>query len=209
MAREQEKAELYKTIWKIADELRGSMDGWDFKSYVLCMLFYRFISENLTNYLNQLEREAGNNDFDYAKLSDEDAEAGREDTVKEKGFYILPSELFDNVRKQSRSDLDSLNEQLSRIFGDIENSAKGTASESKLKGLFKDMDVNNNKLADTVKKRNEQLLNVMDAVGGMQLGDVYGQNAIDTFGMPMNSSCPCMPAMRENQEENTSRPRRF
>jgi type I restriction enzyme M protein len=182
MAREQEKAELYKTIWKIADELRGSMDGWDFKSYVLCMLFYRFISENLTNYLNQLEREAGNDDFDYAKLSDEDAEAGREDTVKEKGFYILPSELFDNVRKQSRSDLDSLNEQLSRIFGDIENSAKGTASESKLKGLFKDMDVNNNKLADTVKKRNEQLLNVMDAVGGMQLGDVYSQNAIDTFG---------------------------
>lgn len=182
MAREQEKAELYKTIWKIADDLRGSMDGWDFKSYVLCMLFYRFISENLTNYLNHQEQAAGNDDFDYAMISDEEAEAGREETVKEKGFYILPSELFGNVRKRFHQDPANLNEALSRIFADIENSAKGTASESKLKGLFKDMDVNNNKLADTVKKRNVQLLNVMDAVGDMQLGDVYSQNAIDTFG---------------------------
>jgi type I restriction enzyme M protein len=91
--REVERAELHKTIWRIANDLRGSVDGWDFKSYVLGMLFYRFISENLTGYLNEQERRAGNPDFDYAKLSDADAEFGRADTVEEKGFYILPSEL--------------------------------------------------------------------------------------------------------------------
>src|SRR5690349_9331108 len=97
--KEAQRAELHKTIWRIANDLRGSVDGWDFKSYVLGMLFYRFISENLAAYLNKLEREAGDPAFDYAKLSDEDAEFGRNDTVNEKGFYILPGELFANVRK--------------------------------------------------------------------------------------------------------------
>src|SRR5688572_23998488 len=89
-----EKAELHRTIWRIANDLRGSVDGWDFKSYVLGMLFYRFVSENLVAYLNDSERAAGNPDFDYATLSDNEAEYGRSDTVAEKGFYILPSELF-------------------------------------------------------------------------------------------------------------------
>jgi type I restriction enzyme M protein len=89
--KETERAELHKTIWRIANDLRGSVDGWDFKSYVLGMLFYRFISENLTGYLNEQERKAGSADFDYAALSDTDAEFGRAETVKEKGFYILPS----------------------------------------------------------------------------------------------------------------------
>lgn len=89
--REQERAELHRTIWQIANDLRGSVDGWDFKQYVLGMLFYRFISENLTNYINENERRIpGKENFDYAKLSDEEAEFGRADTVKEKGFYILP-----------------------------------------------------------------------------------------------------------------------
>src|SRR5690606_5291721 len=117
--RETERAELHKTIWRIANDLRGSVDGWDFKSYVLGMLVYRFISENLTNYLNEQERRAGNADFDYAKLSDKDAEYGRAETVREKGFYILPSELFANVRAKARQDA-NLNETLSRIFVDIE-----------------------------------------------------------------------------------------
>lgn len=95
--KEQERDEL---IWAIADELRGSVDGWDFKSYVLGMMFYRYISENLTNYINEGEIEAGEVDFDYAQLSDEDAEQAREDLVKTKGFFILPSELFCNVRKR-------------------------------------------------------------------------------------------------------------
>jgi type I restriction enzyme M protein len=102
--KETERAELHKTIWAIANDLRGSVDDWDFKSYVLGMLFYRFISKNLTSYLNEQERKAGNPNFDYATLSDEDAEFGRAETVKEKGFYILPTELFVNVRARARHD---------------------------------------------------------------------------------------------------------
>ena len=96
--KEYEREELHKTIWKIANELRGSVDGWDFKQYVLGFLFYRFISENLTNYINELEPD---DNFDYAALSDDQAEYGRIETLKEKGFYILPSELFVNVRKKN------------------------------------------------------------------------------------------------------------
>ena len=133
--KEAERTELHKTIWRIANDLRGSVDGWDFKSYVLGMLFYRFISENLTAYLNMQERKAGNEVFDYAALSDADAEQGRAETVKEKGFYILPSHLFANVRRQARNDA-NLNETLSRVFKDIEGSAIGADSEDDFKGLF-------------------------------------------------------------------------
>src|SRR5947208_16176287 len=115
VGKEAERTELHKTIWRIANDLRGSVDGWDFKTYVLWMLCYRFISENLTAYLNRLEREAGEVNFDYAKLSDKDAEFGRKETVAEKGFYILPSELFANVRKRALSD-QNLNETLERVF---------------------------------------------------------------------------------------------
>jgi len=118
----------HRAIWQIANDLRGSVDGWDFKQYVLGMLFYRFISENLISYINEDERRSGNKDFDYAKLADKKAEFGRADTVKEKGFYILPSELFINVHSKSHHD-DNLNETLSRVFRNIENSAKGSDSE--------------------------------------------------------------------------------
>lgn len=180
MTKEQERDELHRTIWQIANDLRGAVDGWDFKTYVLGMLFYRFISENLTSYLNKEEQRAGNPDFDYARISDTDAEFGRADTVKEKGFYILPSGLFVNVRKNARSD-ENLNETLSKVFNNIENSAKGTDSEDDLKGLFDDLDVNSNKLGATVPKRNEKLLKILDAVGDLKLGD-YQNNTIDTFG---------------------------
>lgn len=100
--KQQERAELHKTIWGIANDLRGSIDGWDFKQYVLGMLFYRYISENLTNYINKDEREYGNLDFDYKELSDEEAESIRDDIVKTKGFFILPSELFVNIKKNAK-----------------------------------------------------------------------------------------------------------
>ena len=102
--KEQEREELHRAIWAIADDLRGSVDGWDFKSYVLGIMFYRYISENLTNYINADEIAAGNADFDYAKLSDEEAEQAREDLVQTKGFFILPSELFVNVRARAPQD---------------------------------------------------------------------------------------------------------
>lgn len=157
MTREQERDELHRAIWQIANDLRGSVDGWDFKSYVLGMLFYRFISENLTSFINKEEQRTGNANFDYSKISDRDAEFGRADTIKEKGFFILPSELFVTVCKNAKNDED-LNETLSRIFKNIENSAKGTDSEDDLKGLFDDINANSKKSsvpnmnADDVKK---------------------------------------------------------
>jgi type I restriction enzyme M protein len=181
--KELERAELHKTIWRIANDLRGSVDGWDFKTYVLGILFYRFISENLTSYLNEQERRAGSADFDYAKLTDTDAEFGRAETVKEKGFYILPSELFANVRARARHDA-NLNETLSNIFADIEGSATGSDSEDDIKGLFDDLDVNSSKLGPTVAKRNEKLVKLLDAIGDLPLsnGGGFTENTIDLFG---------------------------
>jgi type I restriction enzyme M protein len=179
-SREQERSELHRAIWQIANDLRGSVDGWDFKQYVLGMLFYRFISENLTKYINSDERRSGNKDFDYKTLSDKEAEFGRADTVKEKGFYILPSELFINVRKNARNN-NNLNETLSSVFNNIENSAKGFDSEEDLKGLFADLDVNSPKLGNSVEKRNQKLAKLLDAIGDLQLGN-YSDNTIDAFG---------------------------
>ncbi len=180
MTKEKERAELHRAIWQIANDLRGSVDGWDFKTYVLGILFYRFISENLTNYINADERRAGNKDFDYAGLSDKKAEFGRADTVKEKGFYILPSELFSNVLKSANEDK-NLNETLSKIFNNIENSAKGSDSENDLKGLFADLDVNSAKLGNTVENRNKKLVKLLETIGSLKLGN-YSDNTIDAFG---------------------------
>jgi len=178
--KEQERAALHATIWRIANDLRGSVDGWDFKQYVLGMLFYRFISENITSYINEKQQEAGEKSFSYAKLKDKEAEHGRELILEEKGFFIHPSELFDNVRKASASDT-NLNETLEKVFKNIEGSAKGTDSENDMRGLFDDIDVNSNKLGSTVAKRNEILVKLMNAIGDLNLGN-YGDNSIDLFG---------------------------
>ena len=180
VANQQDRDELHRTIWQIANDLRGSVDGWDFKQYVLGMLFYRFISENLTTYINEDERRGGNEGFQYAELSDANAELGREATVNEKGFYILPSELFANVAERARHDAD-LNETLARIFANIENSARGTASEDDLKGLFDDLDVNSPKLGATVEQRNTKLVRLLDAIAGLRFRD-YADSTIDAFG---------------------------
>jgi type I restriction enzyme M protein len=180
MTKEQERDELHRAIWQIANDLRGSVDGWDFKSYVLGFLFHRFISENLTMYLNKEEHRAGNTDFDYAKLSDKDAEFGRAGTVIEKGFYLLPSDLFENVCRNARNN-PNLNETLSNVFKNIENSAKGFDSEDDLKGLFDDIDVNSNKLGGSVIRRNELLVKILEAVNGLKLGN-FENNTIDAFG---------------------------
>ena len=178
--KEQERAELHRTIWSIANDLRGSVDGWDFKQYVLGMLFYRYISENMTVYINRGEWETGNKDFDYAKISDIEAEQAREDLVKTKGFFILPSELFENVRSKAKDD-ENLNETLERIFSNIESSAQGTDSEDDFKGLFDDIDVNSNKLGSSVAKRNEKMVKLLNSIAEMKLGD-YKDNTIDAFG---------------------------
>ena len=181
LKKEQEREELHRAIWAIADELRGSVDGWDFKNYVLGTMFYRYISENLTNYINEGEWEAGNVGFDYSKFADsaisDDIKA---DLINEKGFFMPPSELFCNVRARAPKD-ENLNETLERIFNNIENSAKGSTSEGSFAGLFDDFDVNSNKLGATVAKRNEKLVKLLNGVGDMDLGDVKNHD-IDAFG---------------------------
>ena len=178
--KEQERDELHRAIWAIADELRGAVDGWDFKNYVLGTMFYRYISENLTSYVNSGEQEAGNNAFDYAKMPDAEAEEARDGLVEEKGFFILPSELFCNVNLRADND-ENLNETLERVFNHIEASAKGSSSESSFAGLFDDFDVNSNKLGSTVAKRNERLAKLLHGVANMNLGDVKDHD-IDAFG---------------------------
>ena len=178
--KEQERDELHRAIWAIADELRGAVDGWDFKNYVLGTMFYRYVSENLTNYVNEGEEKAGNTGFDYAKMSDDEAETARKDLVQEKGFFILPSELFCNVKAKADDD-ENLNETLETVFRHIEESAKGSESESDFEGLFDDFDVNSNKLGSTVAKRNEKLAKLLKGVAEMNLGDVKNHD-IDAFG---------------------------
>lgn len=178
--REQERAELYRVIWGIANDLRGSVDGWDFKQYVLGLLFYRYISENITNYINKGEREAGDKDFDYALMTDKEAEEARQDLVSSKGFFILPSELFVNVRKNAK-DNENLNETLEKAFRHIEESALGTESEKNFSGLFADLDCNSPKLGNTVAQRNQKLVKLLDSIGDMKLGS--GKDlSIDAFG---------------------------
>ena len=178
--KEKEREEVHRAIWAIADELRGAVDGWDFKNYVLGTMFYRYISENLTAYINAGEIEAGNDGFDYARMSDDEAEEAREGLVEEKGFFILPSELFCNVRAKASQD-PNLNETLERVFRNIEESAKGSQSENSFAGLFDDYDVNSNKLGSTVAKRNERLAKLLDGIAAMNLGSVKNHD-IDAFG---------------------------
>ncbi|MDI3348486.1 type I restriction-modification system subunit M [Mycoplasmopsis arginini] len=178
--KQEERKKLHNSIWKIAEELRGSVDGWDFKQYVLVTLFYRFISENITKYINDNEREAGNTDFDYALISDQDAINSKETLIKEKGFFIKPSSLFINVVKNGQ-DNENLNEILNNIFKEIESSAIGTASEEDFKGLFSDMDTNNTRLGATVIERNKKLYSILKHISDLELGN-YQDNTIDVFG---------------------------
>lgn len=186
VTKEQQRNELHKTIWSIADDLRGSVDGWDFKQYILGTLFYRFISENLCTYLAEQE---GDPCFDYSKLPDDQAEWGREETVKEKGFFILPSELFSRVLETVDKDGmaiaeggDDLNEILVRVFANIEGSAVGTDSEDALKGLFADFDPNSPKLGNTVIERNKKLVTLITKIGSLDFGGAFQDNDIDAFG---------------------------
>ena len=177
--KEREREELHKTIWKIANELRGSVDGWDFKQYVLGLLFYRFISENIENYVNENQRKSGIKGFKYRDISDEEALLGKTQILEEKGFFILPSELFCNIKKGADKN-ENLNVVISNVFNNIEASARGTASEDDVKGLFDDFTIDN-KLGNTVDERNEKLIKLLNAIGDLNFGD-YEDNNIDLFG---------------------------
>ena len=181
MSNTQQREELHRTIWSMADELRGAVGGWEFKAYVLGTLFYRFISENLTDYINNLQKEADVNDFDYSLMDDKEAEAARSQMVQEKGFFILPSQLFANVCKNCEND-ENLNMTLSNTFKAIEASAIGTESEDDMKGLFSDFNVDSSQLGGDVKTRNKLIAKVLLKVRDMDLGESFQENKIDAFG---------------------------
>ena len=176
-----ERAELHRKIWAIADDVRGAVDGWDFKQYILGILFYRFISENMVAYFNKAEHDAGNTGFDYAELSDADAEQYfRPNTVEEKGFFILPKQLFSNVVKYARTNTD-LNAELANIFNAIEGSAIGFKSENDIKGLFDDVDTTSNRLGATVEEKNKRLADILCGIAEINFGN-FEENDIDAFG---------------------------
>ena len=179
---DHERDELFRRIYKIATDLvhAGHVAEWDFKSYVLGTMFYRYISENFTAYINEGEHAAGNKDFDYAKMSDADAEPAREDLIQVKGFFILPSELFCNVLARADKD-DNLNETLERVFNHIESSAASGDAENDFAGLFDDFDVNSKAIGETVAKRNKVLVELLNGVAQMPLFSADGINP-DMFG---------------------------
>lgn len=176
-----QRAELHRKIWSIADDVRGAVDGWDFKQYILGILFYRFISENITEFFNYAEHEAGDLEFDYAKISDEEAEEYfRPNTVEDKGFFILPSQLFENVVKNAK-DNENLNTDLANIFKEIEASAIGFPSEDDIKGLFEDVDTTSNRLGGTVAEKNKRLTDILTGIGEINF-EKFENNQIDAFG---------------------------
>ncbi|WP_137008790.1 type I restriction-modification system subunit M [Aquitalea aquatilis] len=176
MTSSQQRAALQNQIWKIANDVRGAVDGWDFKQYVLGSLFYRFISENFADYI-----EGGDDSVCYAELSDSIVPPElKEDAVKTKGYFIKPSQLFINVAKTANNN-DSLNTELAKIFSDIEASASGYPSEQDIKGLFADFDTTSNRLGNTVKDKNSRLAAVLKGVAALDFGD-FDASHIDLFG---------------------------
>ncbi|PSM52090.1 type I restriction-modification system subunit M [Campylobacter blaseri] len=176
-----QKDELHSKIWSIADDVRGAVDGWDFKQYVLGILFYRFISENITEYFNKTEHEAGDLEFHYAKITDKEAnEDFKPNTVEDKGFFILPSQLFVNVVKNADSN-ENLNTDLANIFKSIEASAVGYDSEQDIKGLFDDIDTTSSRLGGSVSEKNLRLAKILKGINSIKFGN-FADNDIDVFG---------------------------
>ncbi|THA22368.1 type I restriction-modification system subunit M [Histophilus somni] len=173
----QQRSELHRQIWQIANEVRGAVDGWDFKQYVLGALFYRFISENFAAYIEQ-----GDENIDYSAYSDEEIDAAgiKEDAIKTKGYFIYPSQLFKNVAKNAHLNK-NLNIELADIFTDIESSAVGFDSEYDIKGLFADFDTKSNRLGNTVEDKNKRLAAVLKGVEALNFGE-FADNQIDLFG---------------------------
>lgn len=176
MTGKEQRDALYRQIWSIANDVRGAVDGWDFKQYVLGALFYRFMSENFVDYI-----EAGDDSINYLQMPDDVIIPEiKEDAVKTKGYFIYPSQLFPNVAKDAHNN-ENLNTDLAKIFAQIEASASGYPSESDIKGLFADFDTTSNRLGSTVKDRNKRLTSVLKGVAELELGDFHGSQ-IDLFG---------------------------
>lgn len=176
MTSAQQRAQLQSQIWKIANDVRGSIDGWDFKQYVLGTLFYRFISENFSSYI-----EAGDESVNYAELPDTViTDDIKDDAIKTKGYFIYPSQLFSNIADKAKTN-ENLNTDLAAIFSAIESSANGYPSEQDIKGLFTDFDTTSNRLGNTVTDKNSRLSAVLKGVEGLSFGNIQ-ESQIDLFG---------------------------
>lgn len=176
MSGAEQRAKIQSQIWKIANEVRGSVDGWDFKQYVLGTLFYRFISENFSNYI-----EGGDESINYAELDDDIiTDEIKDDAIKTKGYFIYPEQLFVNIAKNAKTN-SNLNTDLAKIFSDIESSANGYPSEADIKGLFADFDTTSNRLGNTVADKNSRLVAVIKGVAELDFGR-FEDNQVDLFG---------------------------
>ncbi|AEW45417.1 type I restriction-modification system, M subunit [Mycoplasma haemocanis str. Illinois] len=180
----EERLELYRSIWNSCKDLQGSMDGYEMKNYIFVMMFYRFMSESFVYWFNKPEWDAGNKEFDYANWSDEEALNWKEDTVKKKGYFILPSQLFGNVFKKATEDkgfAEEINTFLSDIFRSIESSAIGFSSEDDIKGLFTSISWNDTKLGTEVLERNKKIVEVMGEIESSKF-DFISTHEIDVLG---------------------------
>ena len=176
MTSAEQRAELQRQIWSIANDVRGAVDGWDFKQYVLGTLFYRFISQNFANYI-----EADDKNIKYTEMADNVITPEiKEDAIKTKGYFIYPSQLFINIVKNAKTN-EKLNTDLAKIFSEIESSATGFPSEGDIKGLFADFDTTSNRLGNTVKEKNSRLEAVLKGVAKLDFGN-FEDNQIDLFG---------------------------
>lgn len=176
MSEEAQRKALQNQIWSIANEVRGAVEGWDFKQYVLGTLFYRFISENFTDYI-----EAGDESLDYASMGDDEIDDEQKRVIiEEKGYFIYPSQLFKNVVKNASNNA-NLNTDLDQIFKSIEGSAAGFESEQDIKGLFADFDTTSIRLGNSVSDKNKRLVAILNGVAGLDFGD-FKDSHIDLFG---------------------------
>lgn len=176
MTSKEQRDQLHRQIWQIANEVRGAVDGWDFKQYVLGALFYRFISENFALYI-----EADDESIDYASLPDNVITPEiKKDTIKTKGYFIYPSQLFKTIVSTADSN-ENLNTDLAKIFSEIESSANGYPSEPDIKGLFADFDTTSNRLGNSIADKNSRLASVLKGVNGLNFGE-FEDNKIDLFG---------------------------
>ena len=198
MTSTQQRAELQRRIWQIANDVRGAVDGWDFKQYVLGTLFYRFISENFASYI-----EGGDDSIRYAELPDDVITWDiKDDAIKTKGYFIYPSQLFAKVAANAYSNA-SLNTDLNTIFKDIESSASGYPSERDIKGLFADFDTTSNRLGNTVKDKNERLAKVLKGVAELDFGTLTTATST-CLAMLTNFSSPITPLMPANRAVSSS-----
>ncbi|MBR7926961.1 type I restriction-modification system subunit M [Aerococcaceae bacterium zg-ZUI334] len=176
MSEQVQRQELHRKIWAIADDVRGAVDGWDFKQYILGILFYRFISENFKTYI-----EGGDESINYEEVPEElITPEVKDDAIKTKGYFIMPAQLFSNIAKQARSN-ENLNTELKEIFDAIEGSAVGYDSEYDIKGLFDDVDTRSNRLGNTVSERNQRLADILEGIASLDFGN-FEDNHIDLFG---------------------------